>query len=370
MKVPPAALPGTTSSEIPAAILREAPAPSARVRGLDSIRFICALWVMLGHIGLPYVSRIDRSVSIGFGLRGLLANLVSGPAAVIVFFVISGFCIHFPYRHATSIELFPYFARRHVRILGPVAAAIALGALVGFPLTVFGRTILWSIVCEEIYYTIFPLLLKARTWWGWPRVIAAAFGASYAVVLTNPRASGYPSFGFELNWILGLPCWLLGCHLAQSWDRIAATPAPSRGVLWAWRLGVFAASSICCALRFHSPIGYPWTLNLFALLAFRWLAVEVVWFLHAAPVRLLELGGMFSFSIYLMHQKGEALAGRLRLGHGMPLFLSWPLRCLFILVVCFAFYVLVEGPCHKLARWLYRVLSEARHRRLAAVSGS
>src|SRR5713101_2081177 len=153
---------------------------TARVRGLDSIRFICAVWVLIGHAGpLPYIRDIDQSTTIGFLMRGALNNFISGPAAVIVFFVISGFCIHFPYRHAGSVQLFPYFARRHIRILVPVAAAILLGGLVGVKLPIFQDSILWSLVCEEVYYSLYPLILKARARWGWVNLIGVAFIGAY-----------------------------------------------------------------------------------------------------------------------------------------------------------------------------------------------
>src|SRR5712692_5028489 len=193
-----------------------------RVRGLDSIRFICAVWVMIGHAGpLPYVMDMDRSNTFGFLVRGVLHNFISGPAAVIVFFVISGFCIHFPYRHTKAVELLPYFARRHIRILVPVATAILLGNWVGVRLPILQDSILWSLVCEEVYYSLYPLILKARARWGWASLIAVTFASAYAVVLTNPTAGNYPSYGAGLNWILGLPCWLLGCQLAERWDLIS-----------------------------------------------------------------------------------------------------------------------------------------------------
>ncbi|MHC5826388.1 MAG: acyltransferase family protein, partial [Nostoc sp.] len=90
-----------------------------RVRGLDTLRFFFALWVVFGHLGfLPLA--IDKSNIFGKIISGIYGNLFSGPAAVIGFFVISGFCIHYPYRYDKKLFLVPYFSRRHVRIWIPI----------------------------------------------------------------------------------------------------------------------------------------------------------------------------------------------------------------------------------------------------------
>jgi peptidoglycan/LPS O-acetylase OafA/YrhL len=73
-------------------------ASTRRVNGLDSIRFLCALVVMLYHL------RLMDDVLHGQAHTGLtraamgIFNAFNGPAAVIVFFLISGFCIHYPYK--------------------------------------------------------------------------------------------------------------------------------------------------------------------------------------------------------------------------------------------------------------------------------
>jgi peptidoglycan/LPS O-acetylase OafA/YrhL len=329
---------------------------SPRVLGLDSIRFVMACWVMVGHFGrLPYADQLVGTTLPQLALRAVYNNLVSGPAAVIVFFVVSGFCIHFPYRTSSRVALLPYFARRHVRILTPVLVSVAWAWSLGLRFPVFNNSILWSLVCEEIYYTIYPVLLKIRAHFGWRRMIAGAFLMSVAVVLTNPGAGDYPSFGPGLNWALGLPCWLLGCDLAERWDLVRARPVPGRQAIWSWRVGVLAASAACSALRFHTPLTYPWTLNAFAVLAASWLERETAYFRARRPVALLEAGGLFSYSIYLVHMHGVALFGRLpvpRLG-ALP---DWCIKGLFVLTVCYVFYRVVERPSHQLARRLYAVL--------------
>ena len=68
-----------------------------RIAGLDAIRFICALIVVLAHTGRPPLTAwADTSTWFGWFIDGSAGLLFSSAAAVIVFFVISGFCIHYP----------------------------------------------------------------------------------------------------------------------------------------------------------------------------------------------------------------------------------------------------------------------------------
>jgi peptidoglycan/LPS O-acetylase OafA/YrhL len=98
------------------------------IHGLDTIRFFCALWVVMGHFGAPPLPAfIDKSTLPGLLTIGIYNNLTSGPAAVIVFFVISGLCIHFP--HAVTLSIpngGTYLVRRYLRIVPPMLVAIAI----------------------------------------------------------------------------------------------------------------------------------------------------------------------------------------------------------------------------------------------------
>ena len=123
----------------------------------------------------PLIENVDLGHLPGRLSRALYNNAASGPAAVIVFFVISGFCIHFPFRRATSVTpLAPFYARRYLRILIPVAAAIFLSRPLGVNLGLLGGSILWSLICEEIYYGLYPWLLRLRNRFGWRRMIAVS----------------------------------------------------------------------------------------------------------------------------------------------------------------------------------------------------
>ncbi len=78
-----------------------------KIIGLDSIRFICATWVVFDHLGLfPLLQGINTSNPIGFVINAAYNITVSGLAAVTVFFVISGLCIHYPHKtHLISMPV-------------------------------------------------------------------------------------------------------------------------------------------------------------------------------------------------------------------------------------------------------------------------
>jgi peptidoglycan/LPS O-acetylase OafA/YrhL len=321
-----------------------------RVRGLDSLRFFMALWVVISHLGfLSLPAAIDKSTTLGFIIIGTYNNAFCAPAAVIVFFVISGFCIQYPYRNR-AIPLKAFFVRRYIRILLPMAASLALALLVGLKVGDLNDSILWSLICEEIYYAIYPLLLLLQSRIGWGALIWSSAVISIGVALTDPAAGDYPSYGW-LNWLLALPCWLMGCYLAATLDRPA--PTVSSSCIWRWRIGIWMLSVICSVLRFHSFVAYPWTLNLFAIVAMFWLRREIAYYHTGRPSSIFEQAGKWSYSLYLVH----LTAAQLLVLIGFQLVnpnLQTIIRLAFVLLICFLFYKVVEQPSHALARFTAR----------------
>lgn len=323
------------------------------MQGLDTIRFLAALWVVFGHGGGPPLPNPFVEGTLAHTVvHGVLANIYSGPAAVMVFFVISGFCIHYPFvRPASRLDVRAFLTRRYVRLLIPLLVAVPLTSALGRPLWGFTDSILWSLFAELIYYTLYPWLRRARLAHGsWRGIIAVAFLASTLVVASAPTAREFPSFGLALTWLVGLPAWLLGCHLAETFDARASAPI-SPLTIWAWRLSALAAGTLCSVLRFHSPLGYPWTLNVFAVVATLWLYREIGWWQRVAPVRALEWAGRCSYSLYLLHPLGITLAGTIvKSPSGGPL--RWAIQLAVILVCSYTFYLVVERPAFSLARRL------------------
>ncbi len=343
--------------------MRTAGRSTTRVAGLDSIRFVCAFIVVLFHFGfIPREIFGADSHGLAALAKGLLGCLFNGPAAVIVFFVISGFCIHFPYRDSPSVDVPAYYGRRLIRIGGPALIALWLWAMVGVKLQAEDTGIFWSVICEVEYYLLYPVLLRLRLRFGWMSLIAASQLAAYALAFSHlpdiQRVAGaYPAFGWW-NWVIGLPCWLIGCWLAETFERF---PEPSTAVLWLTRIGVFATSSFLQALRFHGGsvfLSNAFTLNLFAIMACLWLGLEIGYRRNKSAPRALEWAGKWSYSLYLMHPAVPGIL--LMLMFLSPIYHSPAVNlslCVCSLVLAYGFYLVVEAPFHRLAVTVSRRLA-------------
>jgi peptidoglycan/LPS O-acetylase OafA/YrhL len=319
-----------------------------RIAPITTIRFFLALWVFLSHFPYPILVE-HQSRPILWVLRSVLRNSFNGPAAVIVFFVISGFCIHFPNRDRTEIHSWrAYYARRYIRILIPMGIAIAFALCLRLNLGLYVNFILWSLLCEEIYYLIYPLLLRMRDLLGWRPLLSIVWVASFAVVLWNPAAKEYHNFGPALTWIVGLPCWLLGARMAERLEIFSSRYVETREI-WLWRCGVWSLSLVFSALRFHTSIGFPWTLNLFGVIAALWLEREIRYFHRREIPSIFEKMGEASYSVYLTHMHGSVLTGMIFEVY-TPLF--WWLNLAITGFIATAFYLCIERPSHQLAHTL------------------
>jgi peptidoglycan/LPS O-acetylase OafA/YrhL len=326
------------------------------VLGLDAIRFVCAIWVVIGHFSPPPILEgIGKSTLFGFIINGVYSNLWSGPSAVIVFFVISGFCIHYPQSNQLKIVSIPsYFLRRYIRIGIPLVIAIILSQFLKVKLYLFNDSILWSLVAELIYYTIYPVILKIRQLgFSWLQMFFISFIAALLVAMTNPSAGNYPSFGIGLNWILGFPCWILGVQLAE---LVFEDNEPKPKHIWLWRMSVWGSSVVCSILRYHSPVKYPWTLNFFAVLVLFWLLQEIRLYRYEIPPKILEWGGRWSYSLYLIHVLAQSIwlsIPQVNLGN----LINWVVNMMFILILSYVFALLIEFPSHKLARTIGKLVA-------------
>lgn len=320
-----------------------------QIRGLDSIRFFSALWVALSHGAAPPVfENIDRSQGMVRLLGAMFDTLFCGQAGVILFFIISGFCIHYPQACGRLLHVPSFYARRILRIALPLAAALFCMRMWARDATNFFQLVTWTLVCEVVYYIAYPVLRFVAGKTGWLRLVGVAYVVSYLVIaIESPGHALCGSLGWHLNVLVGLPSWLLGCLLAESFLKQPAVLHTHR--IWLWRSGIWAASALCMGLMLHAGIGLPWTLSIFALLGYHYIRAEISYCRVVPPVRVFELLGMASYSMYLTH----LLALHLVRGHGgsaLETWLRWPLLIAAIFAMMGAFYFLVEFPSHQLAR--------------------
>ena len=327
-----------------------------RILPISSIRFVLALWVFLSHFPYPILSGPQRNPFL-WAARSVLHNSFNGAAAVMAFFVISGFCIHFPNRKTFEVPSWiAYYTRRYIRILVPMGVAIGLAVPLKLKFGYYVNFILWSLVCEEIYYFIYPALLRLRDLLGWHILITFVWFASFLTILSNPTAKEYHEYGLTLTWVLGLPCWLLGVRMAERLDLFYLRSV-SEMQIWLWRCGIWILSLAFSALRFHANIGFAWTLNVFAIAAAWWLEREISYY-KTRRVPRLERFGDASYSVYLTHMHGAMLAGWVIVLNGAW---SWWLTVIVTALFSILFYWCIERPSHQLARYCSQRLARRDH---------
>lgn len=246
--------------------------PAPRFEFLDGLRGIAALYVVIHHAAQIYMGEPAATPPVYFPF---FKYLILGHYAVVIFLVMSGFCLMLPVARSSDGQLRGgignYFRRRARRILPPYYAAIALalllvalvpsmrrhdgefaaphfpgadwqsifepGNLISHALVLHAfsprwvNTIdspLWSIGIEWIAYFLMPFVFLPI----WRRFgnLALALGAMLVAFLpyaTIPlaRAMHQPPMTFTLHW---------------------AHP---------WFLGLFGLGMACAALRFptHTP---------------------------------------------------------------------------------------------------------------------
>ncbi len=326
----------------------------ARFPIIDALRIVLALWVATGHFGMiPVFAGVESASRLVQILVHAWSSIVFGIPAVIGFFVISGFCIHLPFRGDQPLPLAHYYARRYIRILVPVVAAILIMRLAGNHQPISGKrsilwdSVLWSLFCEEMYYAVYPFARLVRNRFGWAALIAPAFlGGSVLAIL---RPDGLD--GSVLNTVIFagvlFPIWLLGCVLAEQCDHLPSLD--SRARIWGWRFLAWLGSWSCGILHFKAGVPLSPELLCFGILAYFWIKNEIAFGWHHRPWAWLASAGLWSYSLYLIHIPAMRLFSRLSL----PSFdrsLDWLVSFAFVVALSYLFYLGVERPSHRLAR--------------------
>lgn len=320
---------------------------------LDAMRFVLAFWVMVGHYEMI---PLFGDPKIGAGLWYLFKRgwntAVFGTPAVIVFFVISGFCIHLPFQCAAKIDVLRYYLRRYTRILIPVAAALVVYHFLGAHITrgkgsILWNSPLWSLACEEIYYALYPLLRWMRNIAGWRKMLPVSFVVAVVIAMTHPHDDGWQVFGPFGTAMILLPVWLLGCLLAE---QAGALRSVDRHLsIWFWRFLAWLGCWSAEMLHFKAHIMYTQTMVWFGVLAYFWVRAEIANGKIHLPNTYLVAAGAWSYSLYLMHWYGETIVGYLGLSnHGA--IVEWFLTMAACLGFSYLFYLAVERPSHSLAR--------------------
>ena len=236
---------------------------------LEGLRGVCALSVFVGHATLP-VAKMDP----GYAPPESLGLLNVGSAAVLVFFVLSGYFIGLTTMDPPSGRAASVYLRKRFWRLVPISTAAILGCWAlsrTIPWqTVLGNLLylqndglssnsltallpndppLWSLNYEAVYYLLF-----LAVWFGRPRAIpavAACLGIAVTCWLTASLPWLYRYSSGFLYWIAGLSiAWLL-----------PKTSAPGEGNWFGaflvgyttWILAPLRTLGLCYGLNYLSP---------------------------------------------------------------------------------------------------------------------
>ncbi|MBB4107789.1 acyltransferase family protein [Pedobacter zeae] len=319
-------------------------------KGLDTIRFICALIVLLSHVFTH--PNYEKSLNSDFtrSLAELLRVSFNGTAAVIIFFIISGFLIHSTSKNQV-LDIKKFYARRFVRILAPLFIVYLLGYKYNHP----EKAVLWSLICELFYYFLYPFMLVIKQSWDIKFIFSFvvslitisffAFSDIHALISQSPI--GYHGYYWQLGplftWIIGLPCWLLGVLIAENINKKVRVQSKR---IFFLRILVFLTAVLFNFLKIEYLLSFIISMNFFALLSYYWLRLEIIYFRNKTPFRPLELLGKSSYSLYIIHPLVIVIMSQL---------LSFDNRNVIPIVVITVtlshiFYLLIEKPAHNLAK--------------------
>ena len=375
---------------------------SGRIDGLDSLRGLAALIVLLHHC--YYMLDSSKTGELSIVRLSPLRLFIAGHAAVIVFFLLSGFVLALPYRSKQPHAL-GFIIRRTCRIYIPYASAVFLSAVIvimipgvypiqggtgllelprpdqlNLPL-IAGHLLLlgkfrdisldppiWSLVHELRISLIFPLLL-----WCCRRWPAGTLGATLAIaaiaalrLLTTGDAdqgvvtAAKTDSGSLLITLRYLPLFAIGAYMAMEARVLELASAASAatkcffvlvGIILlsgpsvpAWSDIVLTIGAILLILAFMSG----WQPILLRAKASQWL-------------------GRVSFSLYLVHVP-IITACCLLLANVIPVGAAVLVGAALSLLGAQLAYASVEANAHKLGKYLERAIPVPNDNEIAATS--
>ena len=317
-------------------------ADRGRIASLDALRGAAALGVVLVHLSqtAPPLPPDQRSEISFTNLVRLFFSL--GSSGVVLFFLISGFCVHWRWAVARRNEtdnallFLPFWKRRLRRLWPPYAIALALylGVLTllgrfhwnlrGFydvgmhafmlqnldprvTYSIFGA--FWSLAVEAQMYLAYFLFLAMRAKWGWKATLLSGLGLRLgwgAFALAVPILWPGREVGWGTSMLYSWCLFMLGALSVEIYEGVVPC-APS----WNKPAPAVVCLSISFAMSTLSRVTVltpwleklDWQVNeLFMAAGFfitlNWAAQREP---HAGWSRFLASVGVFSYSLYLTH---------------------------------------------------------------------
>lgn len=356
---------------------------------IDFLRGLSALGIILYHVRVNLWAgwAAIRAAPASYSAFDRAASWLSVPlpffgSAVMLFFLVSGFCIHYPHAaEGRPLALRAYSGRRLLRIYPPYLAAVLFGVFVEavlshvyqqprsstatmlkslFMVQNFGlhagqmaaNPSLWSLPVEVELYAAYPLFLWLLTRRGgrWAMGMAAAVSLLALGLSFNGSVNALLNITnhFALYWII----WCAGAMLAEKVRKgqIAAwTPRMSLGMA-----SLFLVAMLC-SLR-HLPSGVidlAWAGFYFGVLYWGLAAAETMPSRVRQGMEKLAPLGLISYSLYLIHFPLFKLCGAVWVSHfgTKPANLLVPIGfCGMAVLLAYLVYLCIEAPSHRFAQ--------------------
>lgn len=310
---------------------------SARNPGIDLLRGLAILLVILNHIGLRI--RLVKTLLAGLPHQFLNDLTFNGSEGVYIFFVISGFLIAGNsiqrWGRLSSIDARAFYVRRASRILPCLVALVAIlsvlhlahvqdyvinrphQSLHGAVASAFGLylnwyeahtgylpaswDVLWSLSIEEVFYLGFPLLclILRKDWLLAPMLIALSLSQPFALAAIVHNPIWYEKA--YLPGMAGIAAGVLTAILAAHWNPRSRWP----GIF----LEVAGACGVFAVLGFEDNLARFVGSGVFLVLTVSAAVLVLGFYFQARAVPAwslkgtgwLQSCGRLSYEIYLTH---------------------------------------------------------------------
>lgn len=367
--------------------------------GLDLLRGLLAVLVLLSHAFRQTVTRSEWATSDAFLIRVLQASVGQGLVWVMGFFVISGLCIQMSIRRSLEMGTWSFsdylrarFSRIYPLFLVGIAACLlaewlnprpdlfSWGRVAGYFFMLQGFTGYtehfapsWSLTNECLYYLVWPLMLMAcrfhaaRAWWS---AVTITFLVTGGLVFWW-AASGKPHGPLNESWTVTVRflIWLVGVGLYDRWAQITRALSLGR---W-FNLGFILATLLYLALYtgfwiYSRRVFLLHGLELVAGIGFAMLIArlqDATWLREGRWKMLAHTFGIWSYPLYLLHQPVIGLTDILfkpgAVLAGSPVWVSGPVFIATPLIACWLFGAPLERRILSWRKsWLKASRSSAR----------
>jgi peptidoglycan/LPS O-acetylase OafA/YrhL len=325
---------------------------SSRLKSIDALRGLAALAVVVFHAA----TALETLPSDALWFRIVYALPSHGHLGVALFFVISGFCIHLRWakQYAQTgerrLDFGNFWKRRLFRLYPPYFVAlcltmslVAVAYVVGINLPLMdvypeprpqwmladfvahlfmlhglhpvfdmagGNGVYWTLAREEYFYIMYWGLLASRLRWGTHRslfgVLALGLVFPYVMALVIPLESSWWGIVNRSAIVLWIQ-WCLGLLAVEAYCGLVKLP---RWCSWGWLVPVWMAAAVFS--EHHAPPLNPflWGMSFFTLLNYCVGLERGGQWPHHALFAWFSKVGVFSYSLYLVHNPVRALVKR------------------------------------------------------------